>query len=218
MPGAGLVFLDLAEVEFGPATDRAGILGWNDFFSGHAFAGQHLDLQPAAELVLLGPDFGHGRAGVARDHGTYRVLIPKSFLKNSMPLIPLFCEKTGDRPEPLAHPTCKPIVLHSWESGTVPHSMESFLIPEDAKISCPLDEITIWPFGKMSKCVLRGRDGNFPAPKEDFQSLGPAGHSPRQPYRHGLTGAVPRHPHRPPIGSCLRPDRFFRRLPPQCLL
>ena len=95
MPSASLISLNLAQVELRPPANRAGILGGDDFFSGHALAGQDFNLQPAAEFGFLCPYSGHRRAGVAGNHGTCRVLILNPFFKDSVALIASFLGKTN---------------------------------------------------------------------------------------------------------------------------
>ena len=97
VPGAGLVFLNLAKVELGPLANGPGILGGDDFFSGHALAGQDFNLQPASEFGFFRPNSGHGRAGIAGDHRTCRVLILKRFFKNSVPTYSVFLRKNRGR-------------------------------------------------------------------------------------------------------------------------
>jgi hypothetical protein len=97
MPSASLVFLNLTKIELRPPANRAGILGWDDFFPGHALAGQDFNLQPASEFGFFRPNSGHGRAGIAGDHRTCRVLIFKRFFKNSVPTYSVFLRKIRGR-------------------------------------------------------------------------------------------------------------------------
>lgn len=97
MPGAGLVLLNLAQIELRPLANGAGILGGDDFFSGHALTGEDFDLQPTAKFGFLSPDSGHRRAGISGDHRTCRVLIPNRFFKNSVPTYSVFLRKNQGR-------------------------------------------------------------------------------------------------------------------------
>ena len=51
-----------------PLSGRPRSVNGDDAQLGPGIERRQLDLEPALELVLLRPDPGHGRSGVARDH------------------------------------------------------------------------------------------------------------------------------------------------------
>ncbi len=181
---AGLVFLNLAQIEFGAAADGAGVLGGDDFFPGHALTGQHLDFQPAAQLGFLGPDTGHRRAGITWDHRTCRVLIPNRFFKNSVPTYSVFLRKNWGRFKNLPRPSA---LDFPWKANSpyypifpgkqdIPTFHGMFSCGDGRKKFGGDDQGNIFTLGKMSKFPLQEvGTGISQRPKKIFKASGRRG-------------------------------------------